>query len=90
MFGADKVKVRGTRNVLIEPGRTLAAGEVVSVTALQAAVLRDCNAIELMDADDEPKLREAVLAENLRLLREIGRPSSRFDAGGGWMPIERY
>lgn len=89
MFGADKVKVRGTRSVVLEPGRVLHAGEVVSVTALQAAVLRDCGAIELMDADDEPRLREAVLAENQRVMREARRPMPSLDSGA-WQPIERY
>ena len=86
MFAADTVRVRVTRSVQAEPGRILLAGTVDRVTPLVAAILRSCNAIELLDADDEPKLREAVLAENRRVLREVSRPAPSLPSDGRWIP----
>jgi hypothetical protein len=81
------IKARGTRNVVLEPGRVLHAGEVVAVTALQAAILRDCNAIELLNPDDAPLLRQAVVDENHRVMREARqRPMPSLD-DGRWQPI---
>lgn len=83
---ADTVRVRATRNTVLQPGVELTKGTTVMVTALQAAILRDCNAIELVDPADAPLLRQAMIDEDRRVLREAARKPMPSLDGPGWIP----
>jgi hypothetical protein len=81
------IKVRALRGVIAGPGHELQAGEVGKVAPLTASILVDCGAVELIDSNDEPLLREAVRAESLRIVREARqRPMPSLD-DGRWQPI---